>query len=63
VSQVEAVNFIQSTFSSNKTGIGNLELVGRLNQNVLVHFWREDVTQIADITDFSLLWYGPWVVT
>jgi hypothetical protein len=65
--QVEAVSLIQSTFSSSKTGIGNLELVARLPQNVLVHFWREDVTQTANISDssldFSLLWYGPWVVT
>ena len=44
------------------TGIGNLELVA-LTEARLVHFWREDITQIADVTESSTLWYGPWVVT
>jgi hypothetical protein len=59
---LDAVSLIQSTFSSSKTGVGNLELV-TLFRNMLLHFWREDVTQIADISNFSLVWYGPWVVT
>ena len=59
---IEAVSLIQSTFSSSNTGVGNLELVA-LSLPILVHFWREDDTQLADTTDFSLKWFGPWVVT
>lgn len=59
---IDAVTLIQSNFSSSNNGIGNLELVARLG-NTLHHFWREDITQIADVTDFSTLWYGPWVIT
>lgn len=59
---LDAVSLIQSNFSSSNTGIGNLELVANY-QGLLKHFWREDLTQIADPTDFSTVWYGPWVIT
>jgi hypothetical protein len=62
VGRFDAVSLIQSTFSSSNTNIGNLELVANF-ENVLLHFWREDITQIADVTNFSTLWYGPWIVT
>jgi hypothetical protein len=62
VGAVDAVSLIQSTFSSSNSGVGNLEMVGRL-QGILVHFWREDVDQVANETDFSTECYGPWIVT
>jgi hypothetical protein len=58
----DAVSLIHSTFSSSNSGIGNLEIVTRF-QNVLLHFWREDNLQIADVSNFSTVWYGPWIVT
>jgi len=58
----DAVSLIHSTFSSSNSGIGNLEIVTRF-QNVLLHFWREDNVQIADVSNFSTAWYGPWIVT
>jgi hypothetical protein len=62
VGRFDAVSLIQSTFSSSNTGIGNLELVARF-QDILLHFWREDVDQIANPSNFSTIWYGPWIVT
>jgi len=62
----EAVSVIQSNFSSDvynlyHGGPGNIELVARA-QNMLVHLWRADNTQIAD-QGSKRMWYGPWVVS
>jgi hypothetical protein len=61
----DAVSLIQSNFSCgiyapSSSGIGNLELVAR-SQNNLFHFWRANNTQIAG--DGKRMWYGPWVVS
>jgi hypothetical protein len=60
IGPVESVSLIHSNFSSSNSGVGNLELVA-MPQNQLVHFWREDNSQIAG--NDSRSWFGPWLVT
>ena len=58
--QFGALSLIHSNFSSTNSGVGNLELVAMAGSQ-LVHFWREDNTQIAGGDTRS--WFGPWLVT
>jgi uncharacterized membrane protein len=59
--QIDAVSLIQSTFSLEPSGIGNLELVAQA-RGQLFHFWLDN--PINPVTEgFPWDWFGPWVVT
>jgi hypothetical protein len=59
--QIDAVSLIQSTFSLEPSGIGNLELVAQA-RGQLFHFWLDN--PINPVTEgFPWDWFGPWVMT
>src|SRR5271166_4369660 len=59
--RIDAVSLIQSTFSLEPSGVGNLELVAQAIGQ-LFHFWLDNPVNPAD-EGFPWNWFGPWVLT